>query len=206
MTATRPRYKRRCKRVGIMGFKADPPHNYHLRLAELAREEHELDEVLFIPAGQPVDKSSGVTEKLLRLKLTELAVADNPHFKVSRFEVDREGFSYTVDTLRALRMQYGRLARFFLIIGEDRPPTLKNWHQSSTLCRMCKFLVGPRTQGTVDKDWLRAVMPRGARYDTVTVDNSSSFVRAQIAQGRSVRYIVPDALIAEIEQLGLYQS
>ncbi len=188
-----------------MGYKSDPPHNFHLRLAELAREQHELDEVLFVPAGQPVDKSSGVTDKYLRLQLTELAVADNPFFKVSRLEIDREGFSYTVDTLRALRLHYGRLARFFLIIGEDRPPTLKTWHQCSTLCRMCTFLVGPRTQGTVDKQWLREVMPRGARFDTVTVDNSSTFIREQIANGRSVRYMVPDSLIAEIAKLGLYQ-
>jgi nicotinate-nucleotide adenylyltransferase len=203
---TLKRLKQLPQRVGIFGFKCDPPHVFHMLLAERARVEHNLDIVLLVPAGQPTDKTTGVTPKRSRLRLVRAAIKGNPYFKVSTVEIDREGPSYTADTLRALEAQYAPGTEFFLIIGEDRAPTIKDWREPDVVVQKCTILCGPRFTGKVSTDWLQSVLPPGARCGTVEINNSSTFIRDEIAKGHSVRYLVDENTLREIKWLDLYRE
>ena len=108
------------KRVGIFGGTFDPPHYAHLAMAERARQQYRLEGVIFLPAGQPPHKHGReVTAAEHRYLMTELACASNPHFFVSRLELEREGPSYTIETLREYQERFGAETRLYLIIGQD---------------------------------------------------------------------------------------
>ena len=115
-------------RLGLMGGTFDPIHIGHLRVAEEMREELSLDAVLFIPAGNPVFKrDQNVTDAEVRFAQVAAAVAGNPHFDASRIEIDREGGTYTVETLRQLREHYPENVQFYLILGSDAAASIGKW-------------------------------------------------------------------------------
>ena len=117
-------------RIGIFGGTFDPIHNGHLAVAEYVRTEIALDQVLFVPAGQPWFKEGQtVTDAWRRLEMTRLGVADNPHFAVSDMEVRRDGPTYTIDTLTELRGDMGEGAEFYLILGIDALNELHRWRR-----------------------------------------------------------------------------
>ncbi len=190
-------------RIGVMGFKGDPLHWMHVLIAELGRVQQDLDLVYCVTAGEPVDKKD-VTDKEIRHKMVVATVGGDPYLIPSRLEIDREGPSYTTDTLRELRKIHGDDAEYFLIIGEDRAPTIKDWHEADLLVQMCTFLIAPRMNTAVDKDWVKSVLPEGARFDIIQLEMSSTFIRKQIEQGRSVRWLVPPGVHDVITTNNLY--
>jgi len=128
------------RKIGLLGGTFDPIHVGHLIAAEYAREAAGLDEVLFIPAGEPPHKESRlVTPVKHRYMMTLLATVTNPHFNVSRVEIERKGKSFTVDTIRALKEQLGASAELYFILGSDSMADVPNWHQPERLLSLCHF-------------------------------------------------------------------
>lgn len=190
-------------RIGIMGFKGDPLHWMHVLLAELARVQHNLDKVYCVTAGQPVDKKD-VTDKEIRHQMVVATLKDDPYLIPSRIEVDRDGPSYMSDTLQEIKRLHPD-AELFLIIGQDRAPTIKDWHEPEVVIQLATLLVSPRASAAIDKEWLKSVLPEGARFDTIEWEMSSTWIRKQVELGRTVRWLVPAGGLAVLEEHKLYQ-
>ena len=199
------------KKTGIMGGTFNPVHNGHLLLAETAREFFGLDKVIFMPSGNPyIKKNSIIPDGNLRVQMLEHAVKENPYFRLSRMEVEREGPTYTCDTLVKLR-ELNPEEEYYFIMGADSLLTLESWKNPEIIFQNCVIAAAVRGTGTEDKikkiaDYLTEsyqsdirIMP--SRY----IDISSSEIRKRIKDGRSVRYMIPDSVIAYIEKEGLYR-
>ncbi|MDX1931821.1 MAG: nicotinate-nucleotide adenylyltransferase [Capsulimonadales bacterium] len=196
-------------RLGVFGGSFDPVHTGHLRMAEVAREAASLDRVLFVPTQvSPFKTGRTVIPSELRLEMLRLAVADNPAFGVSDAEVRRAGPSYTVDTLRELAREYPEAERFFLT-GTDAVRDLTKWREPEEILRLARFLV--MTRPGVAPDAVLAALPdtfepRIAFISMPGLDISSSFIRDSLAAGRSVRYLLPPAVLKFIDDRALYRS
>jgi nicotinate-nucleotide adenylyltransferase len=194
--------------IGVMGGTFDPIHVGHLAIGEEAREALALDTVLFVPAGQPPHKPAGsVTSVEHRLAMVELAIADNPAFELSRIEIERPGPSYTVDTVEALVRDADDLV---LILSAETFSELPSWHEPERLFEAARMAVVPREgYPAPDPAWLAAAFP--GREDRVTylegprLGLSSTAIRARVAAGRSIRYLVPDMVGAYIADKQLYR-
>jgi nicotinate-nucleotide adenylyltransferase len=204
------------RRVGILGGTFDPIHFGHLVIAEQVREALGLDCVLFIPASVPPHKFRvRVTPAADRAAMVELAVADNPAFSISRMELERDGFSYSVDTMAALvtsAAAAGISRDFHFILSAEALAGLMAWHEPLRLMALCRLAVVARPGWPLPDDaWLAANLPSGApidrieRVDTVSLANSASDVRERAAAGRSIRYLVPPAVESYIRDHGLYR-
>lgn len=199
-------------RLGVIGGTFDPPHVAHLMLAEQAREALGLDRVLFAPVGDPPHKESTRTPAALRLRMVELAIADNPYFVLSRVDVDREGPHYTVDMLALLRAQYPAVTLYFLM-GADSFENLPTWGRARELYRLpgTHLVVGRRlgAEALPDAAMHRGVL-EGLEDAVIVIDApiavSSTNIVARIRAGQSIRYVVPDAVRAFIETNGLYKD
>ncbi len=195
--------------IGVFGGTFDPIHLAHLAVAEAARDALGLERVLFIPAGEPPHKPGRpITARDHRLAMVELAIAGNPAFATSRIELDRAGPSYTVDTLEALAATNADLT---LILSAEAFVELPTWHQPQRVLGLARFVVAPR-DGFPDAgpDFLEQRFP-GIQAHVVFLDGprlrmSASDLRARAAGGRSLRYLVPDAVAAYIGDHGLYRS
>src|SRR6266404_4235132 len=136
------------RRVGILGGTFDPVHYGHLVIAEEVYDTLRLAEMVFIPTGQPPHKTNEVvTAAGHRLAMLELAIASNPHFSISRVDLDRPGPSYTVDTLRLLRKQWGEQAAIYFVIGWDSLEELLTWHDAAGVLQQLTHLVAVRRPG-----------------------------------------------------------
>lgn len=191
-----------------MGGTFDPIHLGHLAIAEEARETLGLERVLFVPAARPPHKPDRpVTPAEHRLAMVELAIAGNPCFAASRIELDRDGPSYTADTLEALRAE-GHLDLWF-ILSTEALAGLPDWHRPERVLELSRLAVVPRGQASVpDSAWLRDRFP--GLDDRVTflpgplLPISGSVVRRRLAAGRSIRYLVPDAVARYLADHQLY--
>ena len=186
--------------IGVLGGTFDPVHIGHLVVAEEARLKLGFREVLFVPAGQPWLKlDRNITVAVHRVEMVRRAIADNPHFTLCTLEVKRPGPSYTVDTLRMLREQLGDEASFFFILGRDTLAELPSWKEPKKLVQLCRLVVAPRL-GSKDLKHLETSIPglldKVIQLDMPVIGISSSGIRQRIAQGLSVRYLVP----AEVEK------
>ena len=201
-------------RLGVFGGTFDPIHLGHLILAEQARERLRLDEVLFLPAAAPPHKQSReITSGARRLEMVELAIAGNACFSASDLEWRREGLSYTVDTLRELRIERPD-ACLFLLLGADSLHDLPQWHQPEEIARLARIAVVERP-GSPPID-VRALAPPLTDEQAAAVaehlvpipliEISSTAIRQRAAAGRSIRYLVPPAVEAYIDAHGLYRS
>ena len=196
------------RRIGLFGGTFDPPHLGHLVLAEWARTRLRLDRVVFVPAGTPPHKRGRrLTDAALRLVLTQLAVRGNPAFTVSGFEARRAGPSFTVDTLRHFHARQPG-ARFYLLMGADSLADFPDWHEPAEIARLAKLVVAARTGAA--EAFGHALLPASARGRVVLLDNplvaiSSSALRARARAGRSLRYLVPDAVAAYVARHRLYR-
>ena len=192
------------RRVGLFGGTFDPPHLGHLALAEWARDALDLDRVIFMPAGAPPHKRRrDLSPAEARVRMTRLAVFGQPAFRVSTLEVRRRGPSFTVDTLRALKTRHPR-ARLYLLIGADSLDDFANWHEPREILKLATLAVAARP-GAAGK------RPRLASRHVVHLDNpvldlSSRAIRARVAAGRSIRYLVPDRVARYIAQRRLYRG
>ncbi|TMQ71791.1 MAG: nicotinate-nucleotide adenylyltransferase [Candidatus Eisenbacteria bacterium] len=194
------------RRIGLFGGTFDPPHLGHLALAEHARDRLRLDEVRFVPAGQPPHKRGATIAKAAaRLAMTRRAVRGNPAFTVSTLEIRRGGPSFTVATLRAVAAERPR-ARLYLLIGADSLDDFATWHEPEAILRLATLVVAGRP-GAGAAPRVRGPARRGGivRLDNAEIALSSSLVRARVRAGRSVRYLVPDAVAAYIARHRLYR-
>jgi nicotinate-nucleotide adenylyltransferase len=193
--------------VGLMGGTFDPIHVGHLAIAEEARDALGLDRIVFVPAGQPPHKPAGaVTVAEHRMAMVELAIAGNDAFELSRIEVDRPGPSYTVDTVETMAAG----ADLTVILSVETFAELQAWHEPERLFAVARVAVVPREgYPAPDPAWLAATFP--GREDRVTylegprLGLSSTALRARVGAGRSIRYLVPDAVGAYILANHLYR-
>ncbi len=199
---------------GILGGTFDPIHVGHLAVAEQTREALDLAGVLFVPAAQSPHKSGQATSPAtLRVAMVELAVAGNDAFRVSRIELERPGPSYTVDTLEALHAE-GRfagpgLADPWLILSVETLRGFADWHRPQRLLELCRVAVVPRLgYEPLPGTWLHDRFPgqadRFRMLDGPDLGPSATDIRARVAAGRSIRYLVPDAVARCIATNGLY--
>ena len=197
--------------VGILGGTFDPIHTGHLILAEEARLQLGLDEVLFVPAGQPWLKAGrSIIAAFHRVEMVRRAIADNPRFKLCTLEVERSGPSYTVDTLTELRERLGAEANFFFILGRDTLADLPLWKEPDKLLQMCRLVAASRISPGVDLDSLEVAIPgiknNVIRLDMPVIEVSSSQIRQRLSRGLSIRYLVPGGVERYIKQNKLYTS
>jgi nicotinate-nucleotide adenylyltransferase len=194
-----------------MGGSFDPIHIAHLIAADSVRETLLLDQVLFIPvAQQPLKLGKPVTPAEHRVAMVELAIRDNPYFGLSRIEVDRPGPSYTADTLRLLREQFDSGTSFWFIVGSDSFLTLPTWREPGAILSLARLAVVRRPGVILDLTSIEAQLPSIAtRVDWVEaplIDISATRLRQRVAEGKSLRYRVPEPVREYIETNGLYQS
>ena len=195
------------RRIGVMGGTFDPIHQGHLVAAEEARWQFDLDQVVFVPTGQPWQKPVGVSPAEDRYRMTELATASNPGFTVSRLEVDHPGPTYTVDTLRRLRAAQPDGARLFFIIGADAMLQILTWKEPDQVLALTELIAA--TRPGFDLDRLVSQVPGAAgrvhRMDIPALAISSSDLRARVARGVPIRYLVPDEVARYIHDHALYR-
>jgi nicotinate-nucleotide adenylyltransferase len=201
--------------LGILGGTFDPIHLGHLAIAEAVREALRLERILFVPTGVPVHKPGRpISPAPDRVAMVGAAIADNPAFALSRAEVDRPGPSFAVDTLEALTAQAraaGHEPDLIFILSAEAYAALPAWRRPERILELCRMAVVPRPgAASVDLAAMDRRLP-GASARTVLVDAplldiSGSAIRARVAAGRSIRYLVPDAVIAYIGDHGLYAA
>jgi len=211
-------------RIGILGGTFNPIHNAHLRIAEEARDLFGLERVIFIPAATPPHKPLvGELSFASRLEMVRLAVADNPRFAVSDMEGVRGGRSYSIDTLRALHLEFPQDELFF-IVGADSFNDISTWREYQAIFGLCNVISVQRPGSTI-KSLTKALPVAIARefcYDSaakrlthssghgvyaldgVLLDISSSHIRLLVRGGRSIRYLLPDAVEHYIKEQRLY--
>jgi nicotinate-nucleotide adenylyltransferase len=188
--------------IGIFGGTFDPPHMGHLIAAQDACEALSLGRFIFVPAAEPPHKrGTGVSRSSVRLEMLEAAVADNPTFEISRLELERSGPSYTVDTLRALSAEFPGAA-LHLLIGVDQVREFSTWREWEEVLKLAQIVMLTRAGG--EEAGPRAPFVRQI-VNVTRVDVSSTLIRARVAAGRSVRYLVPQAVEEIIVREGLYR-
>lgn len=186
-----------------MGGTFDPIHNAHLELAERALNEYELETVLFIPTGKPVRKLGHLqasTED--RLAMTRLSCEEYPAFEVLSLETEREGLTYTIDTLHELCELYAPEDEFFLIVGEDALADLSTWKDSEEIAQLVVVLYAKRPGSTK----VQVLPPNFTCYgvEMPERDISSSMARKLLESGKDASKIVPAKALAYINECGLY--
>ena len=198
-------------RLGIMGGTFDPIHYGHLVTAEQAREALALDLVLFMPAGSPAFKQQkNVTGPEDRYAMTVLATAANPAFYASRFEIDREGITYTVDTLRALRARYPDNVKLFFITGADAIIDILTWRDAEHIAGLATLIAATRPGYDIGQAKAR-IAASGIDFDVryiaiPALAVSSSNIRERVGAGKSVRYLTSESVIGYIRKNGLYDA
>jgi nicotinate-nucleotide adenylyltransferase len=196
--------------LGVLGGTFDPPHIGHLMLAEEARLALSLGRVLFVPAGDPWRKvGRELSPPEHRLAMVRLAVGADPNYAVSTLEIEREGPSYTVETLTALHEQLPADSELFFIVGQDSLADLPNWRQPQRIISLARLAVAARAAWeSAQADALEKEVPgisqRLVWLDMPRIDISSTAVRERVRQGQSIRYWVPPPVEEYIRQHGLY--
>ena len=185
------------KKIGIYGGSFDPIHHGHLILAREALETLDLAEVIFVLAARSPHKTSQeTTNTAVRWEMLTAAIADEPGFSASRLELDRPPPSYSVETVEALQTAYPEV-EFLLLIGEDNLPRLPEWHRFEDLRQLVQFVVLDRSGTTADEGY--PIVRR-------KIDISATTIRNRVASGRSIRYLVPEAVERIIRRENIYQG
>lgn len=202
-----------CTNVGILGGSFDPIHNGHLMIADAVLKHFDLDQIIFMPTSSPPHKTNAnILNAGHRYQMCKLAILDNPLFALSDLEVRRTGVTYTIDTLIALHIKYGKNKTFNYIIGADTLLTLENWKKIEKVLGMCEFIVvnrpGYKTEEVLDK-----IKEYSTKYDITMrflevpgLDISSSIIRDKIIAGDSVKYLMPDRVSAYINHWSVYKK
>jgi nicotinate-nucleotide adenylyltransferase len=199
-------------RLGILGGTFDPVHFGHLLAAEETRSALPLDRVLFAPAGDPPHKQGhSILPVTHRLRMVQLAIADNAAFGICSVDIDRPGPHYTVDTIDLIRNEWatGDDETFF-IMGVDSLADLLSWHQPSRLIELCRLAVAARPGYGTDLEKLETALPGiSDRLDWVempVLGISSSDLQRRVREGRSIRYQVPAAVAEYVARHKLYRE
>ena len=200
------------EKIGIFGGSFNPVHTAHLMIAEAARDQFALDRLIFVPTGHAPHKTfHGTDDQSVRKEMLLCAIKDNPGFALSTYEFEREEVSYTWETLLHFREQYPEAELYFLI-GEDSLYDFETWRYPERICEEAHILVALRASKEAEdlsEQILHLQKKYNAEIDLLHVPGfaiSSTFIREQAAKGRSVRYMVPDAVAEYIVSNRLYQD
>ena len=203
--------QKKVRKLAIMGGTFDPIHMGHLVTAEEVRHEFNVDEVLFVPTGHPPHKSHiNMTTCEHRYLMTVLATAANPYFKVSRIEIEREGVTYTIDTIKELKRIYGEEVELYFITGADAVHKILGWKESTELLQLCDFVAVTRP-GYNKEELLRKVKMLNEQYETnihflevPALAISSSDIRRRLMEMKPIKYLVPQEVENYIKKHDLY--
>ena len=188
-----------------MGGTFDPVHNGHLVAASEVASRFALDEVVFVPTGHPWQKSdSDVTPSEDRYLMTVIATASNPQFTVSRVDIDRDGPTYTIDTLHDLRQRYGESAEMFFITGADALAAILGWHRPDELFELAHFIGVTRPGHHLEDPGFP--LGRVSLVEVPALAISSTDCRARVASGEPIWYLVPDGVVQYISKRRLYRT
>lgn len=200
-------------KIGIMGGTFDPIHYGHLFMAEHAYEQIGLDKVLFMPSNNPPHKDNGeIISKEHRSTMVELAIEGNPHFDLSTMELDRKGTTYTADTLRILNDEHPS-TEYYFIIGADSFYNLHKWREPENIFKLCTLLVFDRDLIVKDKI-VEQYRHLSESYPYIkieflsmpTIQISSNNIRQRIQDNLTIRYYLPDKVLAYISEHKLYTN
>jgi nicotinate-nucleotide adenylyltransferase len=196
-------------RVGLLGGTFDPIHTGHLVIAEVARHALALDQIIFVPAGDPPHKGSNVTAAAYRYEMVLLATADHMPFRVTRREIDRPGPSYSLITIREYRCELGSAAELFFVVGADAMLEIQTWHRWQEVLRECRFAVvgrpGSNSAALLER-LPEALRSRVQLLEAPGCDVSSTGIRERVRRGEPIRYLVPPTVESYIRKHGLYQE
>jgi nicotinate-nucleotide adenylyltransferase len=200
------------KKVGIMGGTFNPIHYGHLFLAENAYEQLNLDQILFMPSKNPPHKAkpNHITEQQ-RVDMVTLAIEDNPHFVLSTLELEREGMTFTADTLKVLTAQNPDKDYYF-IVGADSLFMMQQWYDPQTIFRLSTIVVASRDH--VNKKQLEEQISilqsmYEAKFiiiDMPTIQIASAVIRERVSKCKTIRYYLPDQVASYIKQNNLYMT
>ncbi len=189
-------------RIGVFGGSFNPPHLGHLLMAEFVMDDQNLDRVIWIPASRPPHK---LEEDILapghRAAMVELALRGNPAFEMSDVELVRDGVSYTLHTLEALRVEHAN-DELFLLIGSDSYAELDSWYRPDSILDLAHIVVYPRKGAPIR---VRTGLPATV-VDAPEIPISSTEIRRRVQMGRSIRYFVSDAVREYIGMHDLYRG
>jgi nicotinate-nucleotide adenylyltransferase len=191
------------RRIGIMGGTFDPIHHGHLVAASEVQARFDLDEVVFVPTGHPYEKGK-VSPAEDRYLMTVIATASNPRFHVSRADIDRDGPTYTIDTLRDMRAVYGAGASLFFITGADALARILSWKDALEMLAVAHFVGVTRPGFDLTDDHLPADAVTLVEVPAMAI--SSTACRDRVAAGKPVWYLVPDGVVQYINKRGLYRG
>jgi nicotinate-nucleotide adenylyltransferase len=191
-------------RIGLFGGSFDPVHNAHLALARLALQELALDELRWVPAGDAWQKARPLSDAAHRLAMLQAAIEGEPRFVLERCEIERDGPSYTLDTVCTLQ-QLQPAARWWLLIGQDQYANIHTWHGFEELLRRVRLAVAGRPGVAAPAD------ERVLAADTVWLQLppmavSASDIRERVAAGQDIDALVPSGVALYIRQHGLYRA
>lgn len=197
------------RKIGIMGGSFDPVHNAHIKLAQYAYKELDLEKVIFIPAYiQPFKKDRKVTDEVHRLNMLKLALEEYPEFEVSDIEIEMKGDSYTARTLEALSKKYNNM---IFILGADSYLTLDKWYHPELIFKYAAIACAHR-DGSMPTHLNKLSEEYGQRYNGVTyflnmpdTDISSTNIREAIRKGENVTDIIPERVFNYIRENDLYE-
>ncbi|SHN85861.1 nicotinate-nucleotide adenylyltransferase [Desulfitobacterium chlororespirans] len=200
------------KRIGIMGGTFDPLHYGHLVAAEMARHEFALEKVIFIPTGNPPHKvGRRVTSPGDRYEMVKRAVRDNRFFEVSDLEILREGYSYTVDTLKDMHELYPQHELYF-ITGADAFREIFTWREVQSVLSLSHF-IGASRPGFDPHEFLEELkrdypefLPHMHLFDVPALAISSTDIRSRVKEGKPIRYLLPESVRLYIEEADLYRA
>ena len=193
------------RRIGVMGGTFDPIHHGHLVAASEVGHFFALDEVIFVPTGQPWQKEGRkVSAAEDRYLMTVIATASNPRFSVSRVDIDRPGETYTIDTLRDLRAARGPDAELFFITGADALARMMSWRDSDELFKLAHFVGCTRPGHRLSTAGLPAEGVSLIEIPALAI--SSTTCRERVRAGEPIWYLVPDGIVQYISKRGLYQK
>jgi len=198
------------ERIGVFGGTFDPIHTGHLIVANTGGGQLGLDNILFIPAGQPWLKTDRfLTPAHHRARMVELAIGDNPCFRYSEIEILRPGPTYTIDTVKQLHDEYPQGTELCLMLGIDALGDLDRWHQPRKLIKLAAIAgIGRPGSETLDRAVLERVKSglanQIATISVPMIDISSTDIRSRVREGKSIKYLVPEPVEKYIKDHGLY--
>lgn len=193
-----------CSKVGLFGGTFDPIHNAHLDVARQALVQMDLDQVILVPSKHPPHKTEeGMTRARLRYRMVQLAVEDRVGLDVSPVEINREGPSYTVDTLKEMKEVFDEI---MFIVGADNLINIDTWKNPEELLNICPFVVAPRG-GILKEDFTGSIFKgKDIRFLKMSeISLSSTEVRERISDGQAVDGLVPERVLNFIMEKDLYQ-
>ena len=200
------------KKIGILGGTFNPIHYGHLLLAESARDRLHLDKIIFMPTGSnPYKFDVEDINSIHRYNMTKLAIADNPYFEISKMELEREGFTYTIDTLEELEGIYNHRDYYF-ISGADIIFEIHHWKDAEKVLKRLKIVTTFRP-GFDDERLIKKIKELENDYSaqitnlaTLEIDISSSEIRSRVKEGFSIKYLLPEPVLEYIYKNRLYKS